>query len=65
MARAFGLAGQYTGAKAHDWFMRGNAAAFNRTKRRPPGWSGFPSAACDKAYQNGYELGLKMPRMGE
>jgi hypothetical protein len=64
MSRAFGLPGQFTGAKAHNFFMNGYAAACNgaprvdlSTRRRPDGRPIY-SAAVVAAYNKGYDKGL-------
>jgi hypothetical protein len=64
VARAFGLPGQFTGAKAHNFFMNGYAAACNgqprvdlTTRRRPDGRPSY-SAAVVAAYNKGYDKGL-------
>ena len=56
MPRAFGLPGN-TGRKAHEAFMTGHAAAFNKKERKVPQWAS--SKACTEAYNRGYDLGLK------
>jgi hypothetical protein len=65
-ARAFGLPGQFTGAKAHSWFMKGHAAGFtgqpkaDLNKIKPP-----LSKKNRKAYEDGYARGKREKSKGE
>jgi len=57
MAKAIGLPGIYTGAKAHSYFIKGHAAGLGCIDPLSDEFKASLSKACRKAYENGLAKG--------